>query len=143
MVMAKVGDRVAKVVCKLCGSQHNYRGDKTTPPATASPGGSATGWARPRKRKAKGSEAAAKPTPVFDPNKPPRGYSPKDSYIMGERVVHATFGTGVVAGSPGPGKVEVHFPAGERTLACAKTSTILERPVAVSLTGVSDSPRRK
>ena len=143
VVMAKVGDRVAKVVCKLCGSQHNYRGDKTAAAAATSPAGSATGWARPRKRKAK-AEDAAKPTPVFDPNKPPRGYSPKDSYIMGERVVHATFGTGVVAGSPGPGKVEVHFPAGERTLACAKaSSTILERPVAVSLTGVSDSPRRK
>jgi hypothetical protein len=140
--MAKVGDRVAKVVCKLCGSQHNYRGDKTAPAAAAAPGGSGSAWSRPRKRKAK--EDAVKPTPVFDPNKPPRGYSPKDSYVLGERVVHATFGTGVVAGSPGPGKVEVHFPAGERTLACAKaTSTILERPVAVSLTGFSDTPRRK
>jgi hypothetical protein len=141
--MAKVGDRVAKVVCKLCGSQHNYRGDKNTPAATASAGGASTGWSRPRKRKAKGSEEVAIPTPVFDPNKPPRGYSPKDSYAVGERVAHATFGTGVVAATPGPGKVSVHFPSGERTLACAKTVAHLERPVAVSLTGVSDSPRGK
>jgi hypothetical protein len=85
----------------------------------------------------------SKATPTFDPNKPPRGYSPKDAYRLGERLVHPSFGTGVVAGSPGPGKVEVHFPSGERTLACAKDTSTLERPVAVEILSVPDSPSQK
>jgi hypothetical protein len=138
--MAKVGDRVAKVVCKLCGSQHNYRGEK---PATPT-GTTTNAWNRPRKRKPLRSGAAdTKAMPTFDPNKPPRGYSPKDTYRLGERLVHPSFGTGVVSGSPGPGKVEVHFPTGERTLACAKVTSTLERPVAVKILSVPDSPTQK
>jgi hypothetical protein len=138
VVMAKIGDRVAKVVCKLCGSQHNYRGDKNPPAASA--GGSAS-WGRPRRRKAGRATATPAPRiPDFDPSKPPRGYSPKEAYLPGERVVHTTFGIGVVAAVPGPGKVDVQFPSGARTLACAKTTSALERPVAVQNLSVPDSP---
>ena len=139
VVMAKVGDRVAKVVCKLCGSQHNYRGEKNTPTAGAS-----SSWTRSRRRRTE--RAVATPTPQlaeFDPTKPPRGYSPKDDYVPGERVIHRTFGVGVVAAVPGPGKVDVQFPAGTRTLACARTTSTLERPVAVEGLAVPDSPESK
>jgi hypothetical protein len=140
VVMAKVGDRVAKVVCKLCGSQHNYRGEKNAQ-ATRGTGSS---WGRPRRRKAGRTDATPPPQlPEFDPSKPPRSYSPQHTYAPGERVIHATFGVGVVAQIPGPGKVEVQFPGGARTLACVKTASSLERPVAVQGLAVPDSPVRK
>ncbi len=135
VVMAKIGDRVAKVVCKLCGSQHNYRGEKNAPPAAKSD------WGRTRRRRASRPATAAAPVvAAFDPSKPPRGYSPKDAYLPGERVIHKTFGVGVVAGTPGPGKVDVQFPGGARTLACIRAGAKLERPVAVESLTVPDSP---
>jgi hypothetical protein len=79
----------------------------------------------------------------FDPSKPPRGYSTKDSYLPGERVIHTTFGVGVVVAIPGPGKVDVQFPGGARTLACAKAQSTLERPIAVESLAVPDSPQPK
>jgi hypothetical protein len=138
--MAKIGDRVAKVVCKLCGSQHNYRGEKNAPQRS----GAGTSWGRPRRRGA-GRRAATPPSqvPEFDPSKQPRSYSPQQSFLPGERVIHATFGIGVVASTPGPGKVEVQFPGGAKTLACARTRAALERPVAVEGLAVPDSPERK
>lgn len=142
VVMAKIGDRVAKVVCKLCGSQHNYRGEKNAP-APSSGGGGASTWGRPRRRKARSATTPAPQMADFDPSKPPRGYSPKDTYVAGERVIHSSFGVGVVAGVPGPGKVDVQFPSGARTLACAKVSAHLERPVAVTNLSVPDSPAPK
>ena len=139
VVMAKLGDRVAKVVCKLCGSQHNYRGEK---PA-AVPGAPST-WGRTRRRRSSRVQVAPAPaTAIFDPTKPPRGYSTKDAYLPGERVIHVTFGVGVVAAVPGPGKVDVQFPGGARTLACAKAASTLERPVAVQSLAVPDSPMQR
>ena len=138
VVMAKIGDRVAKVVCKLCGSQHNYRGDKNAPAPSKAGGGSS--WGRPRRRKTRAGDAPAPQIPDFDPSKPPRSYSPQQGFFPGERVIHATFGVGVVATTPGPGKVEVQFPGGLKTLACAKPGSTLERPVAVKSLGVPDSP---
>jgi hypothetical protein len=140
VVMAKIGERVAKVVCKLCGSQHNYRGEKNAPAS----GGASNSWGRPRRKKS--GRASGTPAPQaapFDPSKPPRGYSPKDTYLPGERVIHATFGVGVVAAIPGPGKVDVQFPGGARTLACVKTVSTLERPIAVTNLSVPDSPASK
>jgi hypothetical protein len=127
-------------VCKLCGSQHNYRGEKNE----QLPRGNGSSWGRPRRRKAGRASATSLPqVPEFDPAKPPRSYSPQQSFQPGERVIHVTFGVGVVASTPGPGKVEVHFPGGARTLACAKTGVALERPVAVQGLAVPDSPERK
>lgn len=128
VVMAKVGDKVAKVVCKLCGSQHNYRGDKQ---ANSAGGGAKSSWSVSRKRRPTKAPTAVTAPAVFDPSKPPRPYIPKDDYRVGERVTHKTFGIGVVSATPAPGKIEVHFPGGLRTLACAKATSNLERPVAV------------
>jgi len=135
VVMAKVGDRIAKVVCKRCGSHHAYRGPNAAVITTPS-GGRRTVRRKPS-RPGAGIPAA---TPTFDPNKPPRGYSARESYAPGERIIHPQFGTGVVATLPGPGKVEVVFPAGPRTLACAKATSTLERPVAVSDAPIGDRP---
>jgi hypothetical protein len=139
VVMAMMGDRIAKVVCKRCGGHHRYRTDAET--AEPAGDGAARGGRRgaPMRRFSRAKTAAPTPMPPFDPNKPPRPYSVKDVYDAGERVAHPTFGTGVVTGAPGPGRVEIAFPSAARVLACAKTASTLERPVAVSVP-ISDRP---
>lgn len=139
VVMAKVGERIAKVVCKRCGSKHSYRGDPGEAAVAPSTSTSSTGR-RVVRKKPRVAAVAPVVAPPFDPNVPPRTYSPRDSYLPGERISHPTFGTGVVATSPGPGKVEVVFPEGNRTLACSKAESTLERPVAVSNAPIGDRP---
>jgi hypothetical protein len=45
-----------------------------------------------------------------------------------------------VASSSGPGKVDVVFPSGVRTLACSKVISTLERPTTVSNAPIGDRP---
>jgi hypothetical protein len=141
VVMAKVGERIAKVVCKRCGSQHSYRG----PNGVTEPAGGNGGGARRmmRRRPTRPNAVAEVVPPPFDPDKPPKPYSAREAYQPGERIVHPSFGTGVVSGAPGPGKVEVVFPAGARTLACAKAESTLARPVAVRNAPIGDRPPEK
>jgi hypothetical protein len=137
VVMAKVGDRIARVVCKRCGSQHAYRSGSSTAETSSSTGKKSLSM---RRKPAKSSIPEPVTAPTFDPSKPPRAYSPRDTYLTSERIVHPTFGTGVVAATPGPGKVDVVFPSGVRTLACAKTESTLERPTTVSNAPIGDRP---
>ena len=150
VVMAKMGDRIAKVVCKRCGGHHRYRDENAdAAAAAAAAGGDAA--ARPRRptfgssrrssRQARGETAPA--APPFDPSKPPRTYASRDSYVAGERVAHPTFGVGVVSGSPGAGKVEVVFGTSARVLACAKVTSTLARPVATQGLPIPDRPPTK
>jgi hypothetical protein len=141
VVMAKMGDRIAKVVCKRCGGHHRYRDENAAAEgdAAARPRrptfGSARRSSRPR------GQAEAPALPAFDPAKPPRTYAARDSYVAGERVAHPTFGVGIVAGSPGAGKVEVVFGSGDaRVLACAKVTSTLARPVAMQGLPIPDRP---
>lgn len=136
VVMAKMGDRIVKVVCKRCGGHHRYRTE----------GDDVNEAARPaRARTTTSSRArAATPAPVltapaFDPSKPARPYAVAAQYTPGERIVHPQFGVGVVAGSPGQGKIDVVFPSGARVLAVAKSASSLARPVAVHVP-VADRP---
>lgn len=138
VVMAKMGDRVIKVVCKLCSVQHNYRGEKNAPASSSS-----SQWNAGKRRKSVKRVLTPPAPPTFDPSKPPKAYSIQASFAMGERIVHPSFGTGVVAGTPGPGKVDVVFPGGPRTLACSKVSSSLERPVAASHVPIADRPPDK
>src|SRR6185436_15148175 len=79
VVMAKMGDRIAKVVCKRCGGHHRYRDEN--PDTAAAAGGDAA--ARPRRptfgssRRSSRQSVQTTPTaPPFDPAKPPRTYAP-------------------------------------------------------------------
>jgi len=145
VVMAKMGDKIAKVVCKRCGGHHRYRDENADSAAAGGSGGDPA--TRPRRptfgsgRRSRAARAPAEtPVPPFDPAKPPRTYAARDSYVAGERVAHATFGVGVVAGSPGSGKVEVVFGSGARVLACAKVASTLARPVATQGLPIPDRP---
>jgi hypothetical protein len=140
VVMAKMGDKIAKVVCKRCGGHHLYRTDRSSePPGTGGSAARTTGPRRPTRRTAT-REVPVAPLPTFDPSLPPRPYSPRDSFASGMRVSHPTFGVGVVSGSPGPGKVEIAFPSGRRVLACAKAASTLERPTAAAHVPIADRP---
>jgi hypothetical protein len=144
VVMAKMGDRIAKVVCKRCGGHHRYRDDS----ASSDGDGGARQQRRPSfgsaaSRRSRAARAQAEPpaVPPFDPAKPPRTYAARDSYVAGERVQHPTFGVGVVSGSPGAGKVDVVFGGGvARVLACAKVTSTLARPVATQDLPIPDRP---
>ena len=139
VVMAKMGERIAKVVCKRCNGNHLYRTEHAAEEAGKSD--RAAGARRPFKSRA--PEPAPLPLPAFDPSKAPRPYSAVATFAAGERVAHPTFGTGVVAGSPGPGKVEIAFPTGRRVLASAKQASKLERPHLVDHVPISDRPPEK
>jgi hypothetical protein len=140
VVMAMMGDHIAKVVCKRCGGNHRYRresdADEATQPREARRSGPPRRFARPS---AAGTPA---PLPSFDPNKPPRLYTARDAYEAGDRVTHPSFGTGIVTGAPAPGRVEVAFPGGARVLACVKAVSTLARPVAVAVP-IADRPPEK
>ena len=145
VVMAKMGDKIAKVVCKRCGGHHRYRDENANANADTAGGGDA--GSRPRRptfgsaRRARTARPEAAPIPAFDPAKPPRAYGARDSYVAGERVSHPTFGVGVVTGSPGAGKVEVIFTSGgARVLACAKETSTLARPVVMRDLPLPDRP---
>lgn len=137
VVMAKMGDRIAKVVCKRCGGHHRYRNENEAEEEAPRARGT-------RSFSTNRARAAKTPTPVpavpaFDPSKPTRPYAASGAYAPGERITHPQFGVGVVAGSPGAGKIDVVFPSGPRVLAAAKTASSLARPVAV-VVPVADRP---
>jgi hypothetical protein len=125
VVVAKVGDRIAQVLCKQCGNTHRHR-PPGGPVATSTPSDGAR--AKPRTARAKAAPAPAAPPP-YDPERPPRPYRPTERFAPGDRIDHPTFGRGIVATLPEPGKIEVVFGAGERRLlAQAKADSTLARP---------------
>jgi len=130
VVVAKVGDRIAKVQCKECGAYHRYR----------PPGSKKKSAAAPRKRSAKSgnssarkSSSAAKATepagPEIEPDmsRPVREYGASQTYEPADRVEHVKFGIGVVE-TAGDGKMQVYFPAGRRVLAQGRRARKLSRP---------------
>jgi len=109
VVVAMVGSEGAKVVCKQCGRQHRYR----------PPGGAARSPRRKRSghSRAKSQPASAEPLVPVDSSRPLRRYQIAESYAVGDRITHRTFGDGVVELEVGPQKIQVFFPGGRRVLA--------------------------
>src|SRR5580765_33217 len=87
VVMAKMGDRIAKVVCKRCGGHHRYRDDNEAADSSSGSGGEA--GSRPRRptfgsgrrTRPQRTQAATPELPPFDPAKPPRTYAARDRYV--------------------------------------------------------------
>lgn len=124
VVVAKVGDQIAKVQCKECGAYHRYRsGDK---PAARS---RSTAAPKPRVTRAP-VERFEKPAVAADLSRAVRRYSALERYAVGDRIDHPVFGQGVVEASPEPGKVTVFFAVGRKVLVQAKEAGAggLERP---------------
>src|SRR5437763_2937055 len=100
VVMAKLGDRIAKVVCKRCGGHHRYRDEN----AKVDAGGADASSSRARRptfasarRSSRGSREPATLTPAFDPAKPPRAYAGRERLVAGAWYAHPTFDDGRVA----------------------------------------------
>jgi hypothetical protein len=114
VVVAVLDGRIAKVECKQCGARHAYRPSASE--RAAAPPKRTVRSARPsRGRSPRGqSEIQA------DPTRPPRPYRPSDRYEAGDRMVHPSFGEGIVQGVSGPKKVLVRFSSGDKTLVQAR-----------------------
>jgi hypothetical protein len=138
VVMAKMGEKIAKVVCKRCGGHHRYRNENEDP-ASEPPRSRTRTFSTGRSTRSAKTPTPIPVVPAFDPAKPMRPYAAGAVYAAGERITHPRFGVGVVAGSPGAGKIDVVFPTGPRVLAAAKIASSLARPVAVAVP-VADRP---
>jgi len=115
VVIARAGGRIAQVECKQCGARHRFRpppGERDAAPAAAR---------RTRRRSAPASGSAnAESIVAADPARPPRAFDPRATYRAGDRLLHASFGEGVVQAVTGGTKIRVHFGSGEKLLVHAR-----------------------
>lgn len=114
VVVAKVGEAIAKVQCKECGGYHRYRSSKAPAKATRAPAAEKA----PRAPRAP-VERFEKPAVAADLSRAVRGYRASETFEVGDRVEHPSFGQGVVEVSE-PGKVTVFFAGGRRVLVQSK-----------------------
>ena len=117
VVVAKVGERIAKVQCKQCSGYHRYKSPHGAPAAAKLPS---------NKRPPKEPKEPRTPVERFekaavsaDLTKPVRTYRASERFDVGERVEHPNFGLGTVEISE-PGKVTVFFATGRRVLVQSK-----------------------
>jgi len=97
-IEAMVGEKPARVHCNTCNAQHAYKPDRPGP----SPG---------RERKTAIPDIKKKASTA-----PPRPYSPRERYDLGDIVQHAVFGVGVAIKLKDANKVEVRFDNGTKLL---------------------------
>jgi hypothetical protein len=112
VVVAKVGEKIAKVQCKTCKKERAYKAPKGITEPGAEPPAKAPG----RKRAA--ATEAPKTVPVEaewqrlmgeSAGKARVKYSPKAKLNLGDVVDHPTFGEGVVMRISYPNKAEIIF----------------------------------
>jgi len=116
LVIAMVGDEVAKVQCNICGSMHKHR-----PPVAARAASSGA----PKKSRAAGapSRVSASVRKYQDAVAEAAGgrklsYSIESGYREGDLLQHPTFGLGVVQKLTRPNKMDVLFEDGVKLLRC-------------------------
>jgi len=111
-IVAMIGDKIVRVKCRTCGSEHNYR-DRTKKSATVKRGGSTVKRATPVKSvERRWEEAIAK---AKGPDLP---YDMSGTYKKGDVVLHMTFGSGVVL-EVFEKKIAIIFEDKERVLAAS------------------------
>lgn len=113
MVVAKVGDQIAKVQCKECGAYHRYRN-----PAGTTAKKTSGGAPRPREPKPVVERFEA-PAVAADLSRPVRTYRVSEKFEVADRVEHPTFGQGTVEIVDGQ-KITVFFASGRKVLVHAK-----------------------
>ncbi|HTM20388.1 MAG TPA: hypothetical protein VL172_07775 [Kofleriaceae bacterium] len=128
VIVAMVGDQIAKVQCKECGAVHRHR----TAAGTRAPG------AAPMRRRTTGEKPSrpASPAPpppsagpavVANAELPVRAYAASVTYAVAERIEHPSFGIGIVEAVM-PGKITVFFASGRRVLAGNRPASMLAPP---------------
>jgi hypothetical protein len=142
VVVAKVGEEVVKVQCKQCGGYHRHRSVDGAPAAKKERTPRVSRPPRPVVERFETPQVAA------DLTKPTRTYSPRERFVVGDRVEHPSFGAGVVEACPEPGKMNVFFASGRKVLVHEKATGTgaLTRPPPFdhgkNVTGVGDAPQR-
>ena len=119
VVVAKVGDQIAKVQCKQCNGLHRHKPPGGAPIRRVSKASRARASSPTRPR---GVPVSSKPLIEVDATKPLRPYRMTERYEVGDRVAHQMFGEGVVELLPGPHKVQVFFSDGRKILAHERNS---------------------
>ncbi len=109
VVIALADRRIAKVECLDCGARHRYR-------SAAGGIGAARGSTAARATRSRTGKGKEKQIVAADESRPRRDFSMSDTYRAGDRVVHASFGEGVVQEIAGPAKIVVFFGVGPKTL---------------------------
>lgn len=116
-ILAMVGDKVERVQCNTCGSQHRFRSSQPLQRNSfAAPKAPAAARARatPRPKKNDFDDAV-----VGKDVSRARRYAVSETFAVDEVVDHLSFGLGVVTAVRGD-KVDVVFRAGVKTLAHGK-----------------------
>jgi hypothetical protein len=122
VVVALDGGRITKAQCKQCMGYHRYRapaGEERVDAEARKPTRRTVAAKAPKNGSTTTSHTRRRDQPIVDPDLsvPVRRYRMTETYEPGERIEHPKFGEGVVETSPGPGKVQVFFEDGRRTLA--------------------------
>lgn len=143
-ILAVVGDKIARVQCNTCGSQHAFK----SPPGAASTAKVPRATTSRASSTRSSSAAPSKSVMSFeallaskDASKA-RRYSPKDTYSVDDVIEHPTFGYGVVSGVRAD-KVDVIFKMDEKTLVHGRGGAPAERPSfarPVPRGGIADKP---
>jgi hypothetical protein len=124
VVVAKVGQQIVKVQCKQCSGYHRYKSPHAAPAEKKLPAA-----IRPPREPKAAVERFEKPAVPADLSKPSRPYRASESFEVGERIDHPSFGQGVIE-IVELGKITVFFATGRRVLAAAKAPVAggLSRP---------------
>lgn len=116
VVVAKVGDTIAKVQCKQCGAVHRYRPLQKEKARQMQ----RERVAREPKERTSRASVPAGPRVAADPMRAIRDYKPRETYSAGDTIMHITFGRGVVELATPDGKIEVYFDDQRRVLVHAR-----------------------
>ena len=109
VVIALAARGIAKIECKECGARHRYRGVKGET-------GAVRGKPAARATSSRTRSGKKKPVVRADESRPRRDFRMSDTYEVGDRVLHASFGEGVVQEVAAPAKIVVLFEVGSKTL---------------------------
>ncbi|MSP26570.1 MAG: hypothetical protein EXR75_15765 [Myxococcales bacterium] len=122
LIVAMTGDKVARVECLTCHTQHNYYKPKTAKPAA--PRAKKRSSAAAKEPKPKSAAALKKSWEQATSGRSAGDYSKYEiglTFLAGELVKHKKFGDGVVSEVLEGSKVSVLFEDGEKLLVHART----------------------
>jgi len=117
VIIAMDGRDILKVECKQCRARHRYRPVEGEGALASRSGGTS------RVRKPPARRRTAPAVVEADASRPARAFRTTETYAVGDRVVHASFGEGVVQAVTGVKKIEVLFDSGPRTLVHARAAS--------------------
>ncbi len=123
-VVAMVDGKVAKVVCKMCGSQHRYKSMSAEPAKKASKAAAKPRAAGRKKASVKRVDPALQWEAAMAEKDlaGSRAYAVDGAFAEGEVIDHKQFGHGLVIQVAASGKMEVLFKDGPKRMICQPVS---------------------